>query len=431
MPLARIRPFLQSEVFKSFTVLFSGTLIAQLIGYAIAPVLTRLYSNAEMGEMLYYMRLIAFISSLATLRYEAALPLPKRDEHSYFLYRFIYLFSFWVLVFVSLLAVVFSSLWEHQRFEPWFIVFVLLGSAAMIIINVGTSWSVRTGSYGLISRQKIINSLVSNALKWGFFFFNWKSFGLILATLLGFILSALEFLWDFRSTHRRYKAFASRRKTRAMLRSHREFPLLNLPHVLIDNGRDILLATFILAYFGEAIYGSYGHSYQMLRIPLMLVGVSIGQLFYNRSSEAMHKHKPLAPILAKTMVTLTLISLVPFTILFFFGTEIFSFIFGSQWAISGTYAETMSFWLMVNFVLSPVSALPLLLNKQRYALLMGLVSSLIQVLPFWLFPLFYGKSETIFIFTLQCVSYAQALWLLFTLYLYYRFALVSDAKIRA
>ena len=84
---------------------------------------------------------------------------------------------------------------------------------------------------------------------------------------------------------------------------------------------------------------------------------------------------------------------------------------------------------MVNFVLSPVSALPLLLNKQRYALIMGLVSSLIQVIPFWLFPLMYGKSEHVFVFTLQVVSYVQAVWLIFTIFLYYRFSLVSDAKI--
>jgi O-antigen/teichoic acid export membrane protein len=234
--------------------------------------------------------------------------------------------------------------------------------------------------------------------------------------MLGFVISALEFMWDFKSTHHKFRALFSTRRTRVILKEHREFPLLNLPHVLIDNGRDILLATFILAYFGEAVYGSYGHSYQMLRIPLMLIGVSVGQLFYNRSSEAMHKNKPLTPILSKTILTL----------LFFFGTEIFAFIFGSRWGIAGTYAETMSFWLMVNFVLSPVSALPLLLNKQRYALIMGLVSSLIQVIPFWLFPLIYGKLEHVFVFTLQVVSYVQAVWLIFTLYLYYRFALSSD-----
>ncbi|MEY4127013.1 MAG: hypothetical protein RL737_1202 [Bacteroidota bacterium] len=430
MPLQRIRQFTKSDVFKSFTVLFSGTLMAQVIGYAIAPILTRLYSNAEMGEMLYYMRLIAFISSIATLRYEAALPLPKRDEHSYLMYRFVYLFSFWLLVFIACFLLVFSLVFDLLNFQPWFILCVILGTAAMIVINVGTSWAVRTGTYGIISRQKITNSLVSNAFKWGFFFLNWKSFGLILATLLGFVISALEFIWDFRKTHHRFRTLFSSRKTRVVLKEHREFPLLNLPHVFIDNGRDMLLATLILAYFGEAVYGSYGHAYQMLRIPLMLVGVSVGQLFYNRSSEAMHKIKELTPILTKTIGVLTLISIVPFTILFFYGTEIFGFVFGTTWGIAGTYAETMAFWLMVNFVLSPISALPLLLNKQRYALIMGVVSSLIQVIPFWVFPLLYGKSSDVFLLTLQTVSYVQAIWLIFTLYLYYRFALASDANIR-
>jgi teichuronic acid exporter len=404
--------------------------MAQVIGYAIAPILTRLYTNAEMGEMLYYMRLIAFISSIATLRYEAALPLPKRDEHSYLMYRFVYLFSFWVLVFIACFLLVFSVVFDLMNLQPWFILCVILGAAAMIVINVGTSWAVRTGTYGIISRQKITNSLVSNALKWGFFFLNWKSFGLILATLLGFVVSALEFIWDYRKTHHRFRALFSSRKTRVVLKQHREFPLLNLPHVFIDNGRDMLLATLILAYFGEAVYGSYGHAYQMLRIPLMLVGVSVGQLFYNRSSEAMHKQKALTPILSKTIGVLTLISIIPFTVLFFYGTEIFGFVFGTPWGIAGTYAETMAFWLMVNFVLSPISALPLLLNKQRYALIMGLVSSLIQVIPFWVFPLLYGKSASVFILTLQTVSYIQAIWLIFTLYLYYRFALDSDANIR-
>jgi O-antigen/teichoic acid export membrane protein len=430
MPLQRIRQFTKSDVFKSFTVLFSGTLMAQVIGYAIAPILTRLYTNAEMGEMLYYMRLIAFISSIATLRYEAALPLPKRDEHSYLMYRFVYLFSFWVLVFIACFLLVFSVVFDLMNLQPWFILCVILGAAAMIVINVGTSWAVRTGTYGIISRQKITNSLVSNALKWGFFFLNWKSFGLILATLLGFVVSALEFIWDFRKTHHRFRALFSSRKTRVVLKEHREFPLLNLPHVFIDNGRDMLLATLILAYFGEAVYGSYGHAYQMLRIPLMLVGVSVGQLFYNRSSEAMHKKKALTSILSKTIGVLTLISIIPFTVLFLYGTEIFGFVFGTPWGIAGTYAETMAFWLMVNFVLSPISALPLLLNKQRYALIMGLVSSLIQVIPFWVFPLLYGKSASVFILTLQTVSYIQAIWLIFTLYLYYRFALASDVKIR-
>lgn len=171
MAISRIKQFAKSDVFKSFTVLFSGTLLAQVIGYAIAPILTRLYSTAEVGEMLYYMRVVSFIASIATLRYEAALPLPKRDDHAYLLYRFIYFLSFWMLVFTACVLIALTWIFGMIHIQPWMLTFILIGSAAMIVINVGTSWAVRTGSYSLISRQKIVNSLVSNALKWGFFFF--------------------------------------------------------------------------------------------------------------------------------------------------------------------------------------------------------------------------------------------------------------------
>ena len=46
MPLKSIKKQLKSDYFKSLSVLLSGTLIAQVIGYAIAPLLTRLYSTA-------------------------------------------------------------------------------------------------------------------------------------------------------------------------------------------------------------------------------------------------------------------------------------------------------------------------------------------------------------------------------------------------
>ncbi|MEY4141686.1 MAG: hypothetical protein RL110_1058, partial [Bacteroidota bacterium] len=144
---------------------------------------------------------------------------------------------------------------------------------------------------------------------------------------------------------------------------------------------------------------------------------------------AMHQGKPLLPILTKTVFTLSLISMVPFTVLFFFGTEIFALVFGERWAVSGSYAETMSFWLMINFVLSPITALPLLLNRQKEALMVGFVSAVLQIVPFWLFPQWYGHSKETFMLCLQVVSYSQAFWLIFVVYLYFHYTRVADRKI--
>jgi O-antigen/teichoic acid export membrane protein len=428
MVLNKINSIVKGDFFKSFTVLLSGTLIAQIIGYTIAPILTRLYTTEEMGELGFYMRLTGFIAAIATLRYEAALPLPKKDEHSFLLYRLAFLISMVVLI---ILAVVFLFLIVSgigNNFDWWFYLFTVLGTSFVIIINLGTSWSVRMGQYSIISRHKIVNSLVANLLKWLFAFFHLSAFGLILATLTGYFLSCLEFAFNFKKIRSKYKDSISNKKTKVLMLEHKEFPTLNLPHVFVDNGRDMLIATLIFAYYSIGIYGSFNHSYTMLRIPLMLVGVTLGQLFYNKASELYNQKKSIMPLLNKILLLLSALSIVPFSILFFYGEPIFIFIFGPNWGQAGGYSETMSVWLMFNFILSPISVLPLIIGKQKIAFLFGIISSLIQILPLWLLPMKYGHSEEVFDFTLKIISCSQSAWLAITLVVFYSLAKKMNVK---
>jgi O-antigen/teichoic acid export membrane protein len=429
MPLKSIKKQFNSEYFKSLSVLLSGTVIAQIIGYALAPLLTRLYSTAEMGELALYMRITGFIAAIATLRYESALPIPKYDGHSYLLYRISLLLSFVVLGISSLILISLIVTDITPGFSWYYLVLIILGSAAIVVINIGTNWSIRTGSFSLISRQKISNSLFSNFLKWGFAYLSWGYFGLILATFIGYFISSFEFAFNYRGLKKKFSKLKSRKKTWVLLKDHREFPLLNLPHILVDHGRDMLIATLILAYFSESVYGSFSHSYAMLRIPSMLIGVSLSQIFYNQAIKLYNENQYMLPLMIKTISMLVFISLVPFTILYLYGESIFAWIFGVNWAEAGSYSETMSFWLMVSFIVSPVSALPMILKKQKIALIFGIISALIQVLPFFIIPEIYGRTNETFVLTLQLISYSQALWFLLVLMIYFIFVHNHDLKI--
>jgi O-antigen/teichoic acid export membrane protein len=429
MPLKSIKKQLKSDYFKSLSVLLSGTLIAQVIGYAIAPLLTRLYTTAEMGELALYMRITGFIAAIATLRYESALPIPKNDGHSYLLYRISLLISFIVLGISSILLISLIFAGVTPGFSWWYVLLIILGSAAIVIINIGTNWSVRTGTFSLISRQKIINSLFSNTLKWCFAYFTLGYLGLILATFIGYFLSCFEFIFSFRGLKKKYSKLRSRKKTWVLLKDHQEFPLLNLPHILVDHGRDMLIATLILAYFSESIYGSFSHSYAMLRIPSMLIGVSLSQVFYNQAIKLYNENQRMLPLLKKTIGMLVGISIVPFTILFLYGEPIFAWIFGTNWSDAGSYSETMSFWLMVSFVISPISALPMILKKQKIAFVFGTISALIQIIPLFVIPEFFGKTNESFVLSLQVISYTQAFWFLLVLGIYFIFVSRRDNQI--
>lgn len=421
---------LNSPLLKFFGILMSGTLVAQGIGYAIAPILTRLYDPSEIGELGLFVRITSFIAAIATLRYELAIPLPKEEHQGFTLYKAASKIAFFIALFCVL---VFASLIITNvtpGFDWKYVVLTLLGSLSIIVINLGTNWSIRVGAFAHISRQKIVNSLFGNGLKWLFGVFSMSYMGLILATVIGYALSSLEFIKQYFAKNKLFKTEKPVLETKELLRKYKDFPLLNLPHVVVDNGRDMLVAAIIFSYFSDSIFGSFSHSYVILRIPVMLVGVSLGQIFYNQVSQKVNANLPIMPFAKKTIMGLFLLSLAPFTFLFFFGEEVFSFVFGSNWSDSGRFSEIMSFWLMANFLVSPISALPLILNQQKTAFLLGIVGMLLQVIPLWVVPLVMGNEMFEFEFALNLISYGQGVWLLFSLFVYFRFIKSYDEKVK-
>src|SRR5690606_42002086 len=79
---------LKSEVVKFTMVLMSGTIIGQLVSYALMPVITHLYTPAEMAEMGLFVNIVTIGAALSTARYELALPIVKTESHAFRLYQF-------------------------------------------------------------------------------------------------------------------------------------------------------------------------------------------------------------------------------------------------------------------------------------------------------------------------------------------------------
>ena len=109
---------------------------------------------------------------------------------------------------------------------------------------------------------------------------------------------------------------------------YKDFPFSSLPHALSDNLRDLILAMLLVYVFSEEIFGAFDHSLRMLRIPLMIVGTSLGQVFFSKISEAKKNNLELMPLVLKVTKYLFLLSVIPFLLVIFFGEELFSFVFG-------------------------------------------------------------------------------------------------------
>lgn len=400
---------LKSDFFKSVLVLISGTVMAQAIGYFISPFLTRIYTAEEMGELGMYMRVVGFVSALATARFELALPLPKNENHSFLLYQLSVRIAKVVVLALAVLLIIFYFVKPLGINDFVFGILTIVSTVFVVYINLGTNWAIRKSQFKKISQQRIVNSLTANGLKWVFGVFSMGSFGLMLATLVGFVLSSFGFVREYFTLQNTLKENYSKKKTRILALEYKQFPLVNLPHVLVDLGRDLLIAVLIAMFFGKDIFGLFNHSYMILKLPMIIVGASIGQVFFSKCSELVQNGKSTYDLMKRTLLILLGLSIVPFSIIFFFGEPLFSFVFSADWAKSGYYSEIMTIWLMMNFLTSPLSSLPLVLQRQKEFFFIGLFASASQVICFFIFPFLWGGTENTFESMLWALSISQAI----------------------
>jgi O-antigen/teichoic acid export membrane protein len=186
--------------------------------------------------------------------------------------------------------------------------------------------------------------------------------------------------------------------------------MVSLPHALLDMGRDLLVAMLIVGFFSKEVFGSFNHSYMVLRLPLMFIGVSIGQVFFNRCSEMINKGEEIYGLLRRTVLLLLGLSIVPFVLIMLFGEPLFELVFGSNWGESGQYSQIMAAWLMLNFMHSPISNIPVILNRQKEYFFFGLISTAIQIIGFGVLPFVLGNGKEDFIQLLWIVSVLMALY---------------------
>ncbi len=419
-----IKKFQQSEFIRSVVTLMTGTVVAQVVAYLVYPILTRIYSNEDMGELGVYTRLVAFIAAFATARYEIALPIAKRDAHAFHLYRLSLRIAFITICSTLLVGALYYFTRPFSISNFAFLLMVILSAYITVWINLGTTWAIRKKQFKNISIQRMVNSLSVNALRWIFGVFGWGAFGLIFATLIGSFFSSIVFVLHFFRIQTDFRSVKNPKRMRVVASEFKQFPQVNLPHVLLDLGVDLALAAFIVAFYGKGVFGSFSHAYLMLKLPLAIVGQSIGQVFFSKCSDMVNKKQSIYPLMLKTIQTLAIIAVVPFVFLFLFGEPIFGFVFGDRWFQSGRFAEILAPYLLLNFLLSPVSSMPLILGRQREMFVIGICICIIQLVVFglipWSFPSSFSVEQLLWI-----NSMSLSVVLLFVFYLYLRYAKIG------
>ncbi len=401
-----------NDFVKSVATLVTGTVLAQIVVFLVSPIISRFYTPVEVANFSIYTRIIILVSTLATARFESALALPKRNEHAFTLYRLIVRLVFISFIVSIILCFLYVFFGLKNTNESFIYLMIPFGFVPLCMMNIGNSWAMRQGQFTEISKLRMVNSISMNLSNVLFGLLNFGYQGLILGYIIGVTLPGAWFARKYHLLKLKYKDFSNINRRKIIGSTYIDFPKVNLPHALMDIIRELLIVFFILLFYSKNILGSYDFSFKMLKLPLTIIGGAIGQVYFQKIALKRNKGESIYEITLLTVKNLFLISIIPFSIIFFYGQELFSFVFGKDWELAGRYSEIMSPWLMVNLLVSPISHLPVVLGKLKPFFWVGFTGSILLI--GMLFIPFFNKDLS-FELLLNFINYTQSIFLFFVL----------------
>jgi len=396
----------------------TGTTIAQAIPIAITPILARLYAPEDFGILALFIAITSILGSVANGRYELTIMLTKKDEDTINVAALSFLialcFSIVLLISILFFNKQIADLLNNQGISVWlyFVPFVVLFIGLSQILNY---LNLQKKLYKDITKTKLFKTTAMSTVQLGFSFIKSGAMGLIMGQIISHIISNYLLLKNIQQKYdlKKIKVTQIKRLAKRFI----NFPKFSLPAALANNLESNLINFFSSIFFSIKTLGFYYLAQIFLSIPSALVGSSIAQVFFKEASEEKKKTGKCIVTFNKTLVKLILISLVFFGIFLFIAEDLFSLVFGENWRIAGTYSKYLIPIFAVRFVVSSLSPVDTIMQKQNFYLFFNIV-----LLTTTLFVLFFAHSQE---FTNFLKIYSSSILLL---YLFYGFILKKVAN---
>lgn len=361
---------------RNAALLSVGTAAAQSFSVMAAPVLTRTYLPAEIGQLALFISFVSVANVALSLKFELGIVSTVSDREAAELTYCSILLSLPLSVFSGIM------LYVAIRFS-WFGYGSLPGYTALLMVTVlwliGSFrslryWALRQCRFGLISRTTVGQHATRALAQVAFGFLGFGVGGLLLGELFGRAVGVVRMFQIGWSTVRGLLTNASNRELLATLHVHRKLVVFSLPSTFIATLVANLPLPVIVNLYGLEAGGSFALVQRVLSVPMGLIAASVADTFHERIATCAREDRENMPaLLRRTSLWLLAIGLVPTLVLALSGRFLFQVIFGHKWGVAGTLATLSAPWFLTQFIVSPLSRLVFVLHGQELKLIYDVV----------------------------------------------------------
>lgn len=370
--------------------LIGATAVGQAITIVAAPLLTRLYSPEEFGVSALFTSVVTTVGTVATLRYESAIPLPKDDEESRTIVALCVSLSIVVatgigfflwLINANVLRVTFLESVKSY----WLL--VALGVVGTGIYQALSQWTIRVKAFPVLARTRVQQGVAAVVTQIFLGVVGLRPLGLLLGQVVsrsaGIRVLGKQ-LW--RQEVGLVGLFQVTRM-RNLAKRYVRFPLLSMPSAFL-NSLTLSLPSFMLAsYYDSVTVGLYSLTVRVAGIPMTIVGSAVGNVYLGEAAELLRERpEKFRQFFYSTVKKMAVAGILGVGVPLLLARYIVPFVFGAQWADSGAFLQLLAPMYAMQFIAAPFGGTLAVLQRQDLFLLREVVRLFLVGSALWLGP---------------------------------------------
>lgn len=397
------------EFIGNVAIMMSGKTTASLIALVTMPIVARLFAPSDFGIAAMFVSIIGIVSTVGSLRYGAALVLPKDKPEALTLMALSYRVMFSLCAVLLLVIAVYEASgvnWSGLELLGGWVWLLPLGVLLSSALHIQESWLTRNKSFKTISASLIVGNASTSGFRIGFgALFGSSIYGLIVGFFLGTICrlavqkSAVTEGLRAAFSHVDWPAI---KKT---ARRYSDFPKYNAPAGFVFSlGQDMPVLLFGIM-FSPATAGFYAMANRLSQAPITIVANSMRRVFLQKAAEISNRGGDLKRAFLLSVSALALFGAAPFVSLWLFGQELSTWLLGERWFVAGGYLEIMAPWLFMVWVAAPCNPVFIILRRQKTWLSLTTALTLLRLGAFGVaYAVTAGPEWTLQLFVIATVA---------------------------
>ncbi|MFT4901889.1 MAG: O-antigen/teichoic acid export membrane protein [Lentimonas sp.] len=370
----------QSVFIVQLSQLLSGEVFAQALGFAVMPLMTRLYGPAAFGILGVFFAVSEVLGRTSTLRYDLALVLPEKDVDAWPIFKFTVVFA---LVLCSALLLVshpfrasLSGLLGSSELAVYFPLMALM-ALGIGWQSLASYWVMREKHFKVIAYSSSGSAVIGNAFKVVAGLLAFSPSGLLLGTVLQRWSNLILILILTPSRIWKHKVEAGTPWLQA--KKYREFPLYRMPQDTINSFTRQLPAVIMASFFSPAAAGIYLLAWRALTLPVSLLNNALRKVFYMRALDSVREGRSLFKLSLRVSGLIFVFMLPAALFILFFGERLFVWVFGHEWAMSGQYAKWIFAASVCTFGSLPAQVVIPIIGWNAFFLVYEIVSTFVRL----------------------------------------------------